>query len=130
MSRDRGKKFKHSRDVRSSGWFRPSREDAALYCVLIKAERALSVKELSSLSGAAPSTVDHTARYWTERGLLQRAFLDKKAWYRWAPGPKAKEMAEALSAAADLADAVPKGATPRAPPPPTTHTPSRRPPPL
>lgn len=106
MSRDRRKKF--GRHVRSSGWFRPSREDAALYRALVEATRAMSVKELCDASRAAPSTVDHTCRFWTEKGLLRRVFLDKKAWFRWQPQPRAKEMAEALAAAAELAEELPR----------------------
>lgn len=108
MSRDRTKKFKHSRHARSGSWFRPSREDAALYGALLKAGRPLNIKELCEQTGAAPSTVDHTARFWTEKGLLARTFLDSKAWFSWAPQSRAKPMAEALAAALDLAEALPQ----------------------
>lgn len=86
--------------------FTPSRIDAALYNALITANRPLAIKELVEITGGAKATVDHTLRYWTQRGLIKRVFLDKCAWHTWAPNDDAKDMVTALADAAEVLKAI------------------------
>ena len=87
--------------------FQPSRIDAALYRTLTSANRPMAVKELMNEMDAAHATVDHTMRFWLERGLVKRAFLDGRGWYSWAPKPEASEMVKALADSAALLEVVP-----------------------
>lgn len=90
--------------------FQPSRRDIDFYRALTSSNRPLSIQELIVITGAERSTVDHTMRFYFERGVVNRVFLEKAAFFSWAPKPEGKTIAKAIADAAAIAVAIPKNA--------------------
>ena len=100
MSRDKTKGRERPR-------FTPSRQDIAIYKALQVAQRPLSTQDFIEQGCASAPTVRHTCQWWTEQGLLKRIFLDRIAWYEWAPAERAKELARLLAEAVSVYERTP-----------------------